>query len=411
MENKHNTQGGSIAVAHEELLSGLAPDVRDRLEVRLEEGRRREEKVKDLSPLQFAEFLIEDVERRLGCNLKAFLLAQRKSPPEQCRGAIFTFLADAFEKYHADKPNSCFHGVSVLGADNPGEFQPSGNAVKSYHAALEYSQLREEEILDEMMRSQSHLAQIVDARSEEEVSVQTYLGGYLALTIAGGYGFLRAWEAGAGLFECFMAGARSMYKLLAYTVIAMIVVWFVFWIFFKQAQLQGFVINMTKDDLFCKNYQHKSGNLIMNTGKMTEFMDDLMDPQSPKTSEHVQIRGMINYGGRKALVFCGWYFAEKRDGESYGADGAMILSNRENGLRVAHEFAVPHSKSNGTNIKLLDPNSDDNAKEVFSDLRNSQKVTVVTNDSGYELTSCVNSKSGGLVALCASVRKPDDAPI
>ncbi|HUR83150.1 MAG TPA: hypothetical protein VM733_20505 [Thermoanaerobaculia bacterium] len=170
-------------------------------------------------------------------------------------------------------------------------------------------------------------------------------------------------------------------------------------------KLLGLIINATPSALVVRNWRAgvdggRGGDLFMAHGSMPSFMQDY---EAGKLSQLVQINARYDLDETGAR-FCpaGLFFADKNFG-FYGAEGIMVLSATDNTFQLAHMFAVPYSRDNGTNVAFLSgapPDLESLYRELY-DQRGTRRDAMF-NKTHFAL-STVNDARGGTVGCIAYI--------
>lgn len=292
-------------------------------------------------------------------------------------------------------------------SSNPGDLSAEPNPFFTAANAKGFASLRGSEIEDQLTLTSKRMADMLESKSYTEAAMYCVLGGLVGIQVAGASGFLTAVAAG-NMVEAVATGLRWTKNSAIATLVMLVVMFLIFFVFMRPAKLLGLVVNRTSSDFVVRNFKESDGDLFINTGKMTAFMNDNKDIGKVEHDQpKVQIHKMLPAPEVGAIVFGGWYFAEKRDWALYGADGAMLFTSEDEKVNFAHQYAVPYGEENGTNICMIDDPSE-SAKAVFKKLRPKQGEAKDVTDGRYSLTSCVNSVHGQEVSLIASITDNDD---
>ena len=121
-------------------------------------------------------------------------------------------------------------------------------------------------------------------------------------------------------------------------------------------KILGVIINGTASTIVVKNWRAgvdgaKGSDLFMKHGSMNSFMQDY---ELGDLSKVIQINARLDFGEGLDERICaaGLFFADKNIGV-YGAEGVMILTAGDGAFEIAHMFAVPYNKDNGTNVSFV----------------------------------------------------------
>jgi hypothetical protein len=170
-------------------------------------------------------------------------------------------------------------------------------------------------------------------------------------------------------------------------------------------KLLGVIINGTASTIVVKNWRAgvdgaKGSDLFMKHGSMNSFMQDY---EAGHLSKVIQINARLDVGegldGR--ICAAGLFFADKNIGV-YGAEGVMILTAGDGAFEIAHMFAVPYNKDNGTNISFVRGPFPD-LERLFRDLYNQRATRREIFNTNYAASSTINDARGGTVGCIAYV--------
>ncbi|MDP9193624.1 MAG: hypothetical protein M3P06_18165 [Acidobacteriota bacterium] len=183
-------------------------------------------------------------------------------------------------------------------------------------------------------------------------------------------------------------------------VLAVLVYWFAS---LNPKRILGMIINDTDSPLVVNNWRagvhspDRGGDLYMERGKMESYMQDY---QGGDLSKQVQIDARVWIEEER---FCpaGLFFADKDFGV-YGAEGVMVLSATDRMFELAHMFAVPYNKDNGTNVAFV---YRPDVKRLFEELYSRRSVRATAETHGYFAFSTINHHRGGEVGCIAYVAK------
>ncbi|MEZ8581359.1 hypothetical protein AB4440_05900 [Vibrio splendidus] len=362
--------------------------------------------ISEMNDLEFGRFMVSDLEARFDVDLFS-IIEDRSKSLEDIYSEVSKALKEAVFKFHEDKGHQDWiRERPVKSIGNPGLFDPVPGFFMSPQVANDLTELRGEDIKNEMRQSQVYMSKMLDADSYQSAASYLFSAGYLAISAEGAQAYIDGIVEGLSILKAvsFSLAVITFAEMLE-VLIPFIIIFPFIYPFTRPAHLLGLVINRTEHNFVAKDYKNTAGDLYMNTGKMTSFMKD-HEKLGQVKPDFIQIHKMmdwifddqVQYG-----VFGGYYFAEKRSGAWVGSDGAMILSALDNSVKFAHEFAVPYSKSNGTNVEFMSSDDNRNANSVFKGLRKHQAVTKTLYQSPYVLTSSINSKHHQSVALIASI--------
>ena len=241
------------------------------------------------------------------------------------------------------------------------------------------------------------------SKSPGMLVVEMAAGGIISVGVPLAVNVVKNLRAGQALRLAMLNGVKGLGMKTAIAAVAVILVALLLYLTLENPKkILGMVINNTDDNLIVKNYNTGKGDLYMRHGHMADFMEDNEEGlQSPK----VQIRKRMYFekGSEDNIVLAGIYFADRNFGLR-GAEGIMVFSSKESSLKFAHMFAVPYTKDNRTNMKLLKSAPGDLDK-LYQELYDANKVRVDFTDGGYKFTSTVNDARGGTVGCIAYIEQ------
>lgn len=199
-------------------------------------------------------------------------------------------------------------------------------------------------------------------------------------------------------------GRIGMASAVGWIVLALVA--FVAWLIaINPKKLLGVILNGTDKTIVVKNWRAgvdgaKGSDLFMKHGSMKSFMQDYAMGDLKKV---IQINARLDAGegldGR--ICAAGLFFADKNVGV-YGAEGVMILSADDGAFAIAHMFAVPYNKDNGTNLTFVGSAFTD-LEPLFRDLYNNRATRREIFFRDYVAYSTINDARGGTVGCIAYV--------
>jgi hypothetical protein len=220
-------------------------------------------------------------------------------------------------------------------------------------------------------------------------------------------GTFLALKGGAAFLTAISAGVAAMGSMTVVVGVALVIVaeLLLFFLVFNKKTFLGMVFNNTDLHLVVRDWRAgtggaRRGDLFMNTGLMTSFME--MNETHRLDSPLVQVvaRYRVAPGNPDNLVMAGIFFASKKVG-FYGTEGAMLLSsNRMPSPWFALVIACPYSHDNGVNVAIGPP---DSAYNYFHRLYRYRGVERQTTGQGYRFLARVASTRGGEVCGFAAL--------
>lgn len=250
------------------------------------------------------------------------------------------------------------------------------------------------------------------AKTEGHLAREMAVGGLVAVGVPMAVETIKALRGGATVLAAMKAGITNLGLKTAVAFVAVILVSLLLFLFIDNPKkVLGIVVNDTDSSLVVNDWRmglsgDTGADLFMQHGQMESFPEDheTGDLNSPK----VQIKARYFFAPADVdnSVFAGVYFADRKVG-FLGTEGIMVFEGKGTDLVVAHQFAVPYTDDNGTNIRALASRPDPSTlPDLYAELSSSRKVRVDTTDRGYALTSTMNDARGGVVALIASIKQP-----
>lgn len=220
---------------------------------------------------------------------------------------------------------------------------------------------------------------------------------------------ISAWRAGQPLLQAVRAGVTGVGLKTAVTVVIIILAALLLYLFLENPKkILGLICNDTDEDLIVKDWRKgvsggTGGDLYLEHGHMENFPEDHATGALDSPLVQVRKRAFFGPGDEENVVFAGFYFGDRNFGLR-GVEGVMLFSSTTSNLMFAHQFAVPYTKDNGTNMRFLTarPGS---LPDLFRDMYNQRRVRVDITAEGYRLVSTVNDPRGGVVGLIASISK------
>lgn len=249
------------------------------------------------------------------------------------------------------------------------------------------------------------------AKTPGQLAIEIVSGSLVSIGVAMTVGTIKALRAGSALLAAVKTGVTSIgMKTAIGVVIFVLVALLLFLLLENPKKILGLIINDSDEDFVVTNWRKgvdggKGGDLYLEHGYMESFPEDheTGDLDSPL----VQIRKRFYFGPDDPdnTVCAGIYFGDRNIGFR-GVEGIMVFSSKTTNTSVAHMFAVPYTKDNGTNMRLLTSKPDPNSlPALFREMYNARKVRVDTTTGGYRLTATVNHARGGVVGLIGYIQK------
>jgi hypothetical protein len=212
-------------------------------------------------------------------------------------------------------------------------------------------------------------------------------------------GTFAALQGGAALLTAVTAGVAAMGSMTVVVGVALVVAaeLLLFFLVLNKKVFLGMVFNNTGLSLVVRDWRAgtggaRRGDLFMNTGSMTSFMEMHETHRLDSPLVQVVARDRIAPGDPDNLVSAGIFFAEKNFG-LYGTEGVMLLgSHAAPSIRFALVFACPYTYDNGVNVAI---GPADSASNYFNRLYKQRGVERQTGGQGYRFLARVGFPRGG----------------
>lgn len=271
------------------------------------------------------------------------------------------------------------------------------------------STLRGSEIDRYLRHVTNGLSLLNDRMTPEQAArtiAETTLASFGIAMIAGTFSALLG---GAALLPALIAGVVAMgsMTLVVGAALAIVAEILLFFLVLNKKVFLGMVFNDTDHDFVVRDWRlgttgHEAGDLFMNTGSMTSFMDTHSTPELDSPLVQVVARQSIAPGDPDNLVSAGIFCAEKKIGV-YGTEGVMLLSSpKVPTLRFALLFACPYNLDNGVNVQIGPPQS---PHSYFDRLYRGRGIERGTGGQGFEFFARVAAPRGGEACGFAVLRQ------
>lgn len=212
-------------------------------------------------------------------------------------------------------------------------------------------------------------------------------------------GTFAALQGGAALLTAVTAGVAAMGSMTVVVGVALVIAaeLLLFFLLLNKKVFLGMMFNNTDLNLVVRDWRAgtggaRRGDLFMNTGSMTSFMEMHETHRLDSPLVQVVARDRIAPGDPDNLVSAGIFFAEKNFG-LFGTEGVMLLgSHKTPSLRFALVFACPYTYDNGVNVAIGPP---DSTSSYFDRLYKHRGVERQTAGQGYRFLARVGAPRGG----------------
>lgn len=269
------------------------------------------------------------------------------------------------------------------------------------------------ELNDFVRRISNGLSLIQEGQTPGQVAAEIIGSGLAAFALAMIVGTIKALRTGVAFRAALTAGVRAMGSISVVVGVALIILTelLLYLLINNKKQFLGMVLNNTDLDLVVKDWTDGTGgkdkgDLFMNTGSMSSFMEQHQNEYFDSPMVQVGARQILNPDNPNDpdnIILGGIYFAEKNFG-LYGTEGVMVLQDIKGSLpRFGLVFACPYTYDNGTNVSV--DTFFRSAKDVFDDLYKSRSLYMTATGAGYTFSARTAWKSGGETIGLAALDK------
>ncbi|HEY9132723.1 MAG TPA: hypothetical protein VIM98_13270 [Dyella sp.] len=242
------------------------------------------------------------------------------------------------------------------------------------------------------------------AQTPGQLAVETLSSSLFTVGTAWAKLTWNAWRGGQTLLQATRTGITSLGIKTVVAVVVIVLAAILLYLFLNNPKkILGVIYNNTDEVLVVNNWNQKGGDLYMEHGEMVNFMSDHEDGNLDSPLVQIRNRYFFAPNDPENVIFGGIYFADRNFGLR-GSEGVMLFSSKSSDFRVAHQFAIPYTNDNGTNMRKIPPGPV-NLSDLFRDMYNTRKTRVDTMTDGYRLLSTVNDPRGGVVGLVAAIGK------
>jgi hypothetical protein len=243
------------------------------------------------------------------------------------------------------------------------------------------------------------LSLLKDGMTPAQAAATIAAGGLASFGVAMIWGTFVALQSGAAFMSALAAGVVAMGSMTVVVGVALVIVaeLLIFFLVLNKKVFLGMVFNNTGLNLVVRDWRAGTsgaarGDLFMNTGSMTSFMETHENPNLDSPLVQVVERLFLGPGNPDNLVSAGIFCAEKNFG-FYGTEGVMLLSPRSRGdIRFAFLFACPYTLDNGVNVAIGGP---DSARRYFDSLYSQRGIERHAAQRGFSLLARVGFPRGG----------------
>ncbi|HUR83151.1 MAG TPA: hypothetical protein VM733_20510 [Thermoanaerobaculia bacterium] len=302
-----------------------------------------------------------------------------------------------------------FHALCARGGFDERELDIAGvevepNLFPDWNEANRASRLTGPAVLQYVSTLTSRMEQMAKASGPDSLARMIAEAGLCSVGVSMMGETLAFLRGGQALQAALRLGIGRIGMATAIGAVVMVLAVLIYW--FNEVnpkKLLGVIINATGSPLVVKNWRAgvdggRGSSLFMAHGAMKSFMQDY---QSGDLSKVIQINPRFDFGPRERICSAGLFFAEKNFGV-YGAEGIMVLSATDDAFHLAHMFAVPYHKDNGTNVAFTGRDHPD-LEWFFRELYNQRGTRREIFGNTYHASSTINDARGGTVGCIAYI--------
>lgn len=224
--------------------------------------------------------------------------------------------------------------------------------------------------------------------------------GLASFGVAMIWGTFSALVAGEAFMAALAAGVVAMGSMTVVVgaAVAIVAELLLFFLVLNKKVFLGMVFNNTDVGMVVRDWRagvggDRRGDLFMNTGSMTTFMETHENQNLDSPLVQVGPRLFVKEGDPDNLVCAGIFCAQKNIG-FYGTEGVMLLSPLHfSGLMYAFLFACPYTLDNGVNVLIGGPLPAYGAFEMLYDSRGLERHA--NGPDGSMITARVGDTRGG----------------
>lgn len=363
------------------------------------------------TPKQVATEIIESLEQHWSIDLKTIISNEAISEADRIkrlRAKILEAALADIDEFDADSgkaPRAGQHDTlteSVLRGDAI-EIEPNFSVTEhNYNIICGY---RGADVYNYVFNLSKRLEAMSKAQTPGQLAIETIGAGLISVGTAWAKLTWTAWRTGGQtLLQACRTGVTQLGLKTAITVVVIVLTAVITYLLIDNPKkILGVVFNNTDDHLVVNNWKNSGGDLYMEHGVMVNFMEDHADGDLDSPLIQIRKRYFFEAGDPDNCIFAGIYFGDRNVGLR-GSEGVMLFSSYGNdNIKIAHQFAVPYTNDNGTNMRKI--NGPVDLPSLFRELYDGRNTRVDINDGGYRLLSTVNDPRGGVVGLIAAIQK------
>lgn len=368
----------------------------------------------EVSPREFALDVCAGLRIELGVDLVPILTATSLSGPARRKAACLALAEAIIDRAHRqgyqdflDDPTDPVENpetAGLLGLGQPAdEIDTEPNFVVSQHNARILAGYQGSTLRDYVFTLTKRFENMANASSIGVLVAEMASAAVISVSVPAAVATVKALRAKQTLLAAMRTGITSIGMKTAIAAVAAVLVALLLYLLFENPKkILGFVFNDTDDNFVVDKWRYAEGDLHMEHGEMVTFMEDHStgDLDSPKIQ--LKARDFYGDGDGDNVVYAGVYFADRNIGFR-GAEGVMVFSSTSSNLMFAHQFAVPYTNDNGTNIRLLNGGRPADLSKLYRAMYDARRVRYDYTESGYRLTSTVDDARGGVVACITSI--------
>jgi hypothetical protein len=272
---------------------------------------------------------------------------------------------------------------------------------------------RGNDVRDYVKRTTNGLSLLKDTMTAGEAAATILSSGIASFAIAMIVGTVKALIAKQTLRAAVVAGVRAMgtMKVVVGVAAVIIVELLIYLMVHNEKVFLGMVFNNTPLSLVVRDWRQgvdgaNNGDLFMNTGSMTTFMETHMDEKLD--SPLVQVLEKFDVGDPADNIISGGIFCAQKNFGFFGTEGALVLSKYSKDPdptlpRFALLFACPYTLDNGVNVQVDTAGAIISAKSYFDKLYSSRGQYKEYKGTGYTFAASCADPRGGEAAGIATL--------
>jgi hypothetical protein len=272
---------------------------------------------------------------------------------------------------------------------------------------------RGREVHDYVKRVTNGLSLLKESMTPGEAAATIIGSGVASFATAMIVGTVKALIAKQAFRAAVVAGVKAMGKMSVVVGVALVIITelLLYLMLNNKKVFLGMVFNNTGLSLVVRDWRNgvdgaNNGDLFMNTGSMTTFMETNMNEKLD--SPLVQVMEKFDVGDPENNIIAGGIFSAEKNFGLFGTEGALVLSKYSKDTqptlpRFALVFACPYTLDNGVNVQVDTQGAITSAKTYFDRLYNSRSQFKEAKGIGYTFTASCSGPTGGEAAGIATL--------